>query len=93
MDLDDAALVKKHLPELDAIKVLTAYDEKTGEPVWEDREDGLTLRMLLSHTSGESVGSTEEQQSHGLIVHVGCRNGIPFQLAPHHEMADRHQAS
>jgi len=93
MDLDDAALVKKHLPELDAIKVLTAYDEKTGEPVWEDREDGLTLRMLLSHTSGESVGSTEEQQSHGLIVHVGCRNGIPFQLAPHHEMAGENRPS
>jgi len=65
MDLDDPALVKKHLPELDAIKVLTAYDEKTGEPVWEDREDGLTLRMLLSHTSGELEGAFEEDGSRG----------------------------
>lgn len=62
MNLDDAGLVKKHLPELDEIKVLKAYDEKTGEPVWEDKKEGLTLRMLLSHTSGELMRSSEEER-------------------------------
>ena len=65
IDLDDAELVTKHLPELDEIKVLKAYDEKTGQPVWEDRKDGLTLRMLLSHTSGELEGAFEEDGSRG----------------------------
>jgi CubicO group peptidase (beta-lactamase class C family) len=46
--LDDGAQIEKLLPELKDIKVLTA------EGKYEEKKTAITLRMLLSHTSGFS---------------------------------------
>jgi len=50
LSLDDATLVPKHLPELDAQKILTYTDE--DKEVLTPRHSALTLRHLLTHTSG-----------------------------------------
>ena len=52
VSLDDTALIETHLPELATLRILRGYDEK-DEPEWEDPTTKITLRMLLSHTSGE----------------------------------------
>lgn len=44
--LDDAQFVYEHVPELKNVKVL----EESGKLV--DKKNDITLRMLLSHTSG-----------------------------------------
>ncbi|KIN01103.1 hypothetical protein OIDMADRAFT_123708 [Oidiodendron maius Zn] len=46
LTLDDPEFVEKHCPELKAVKVL----EDDGTLV--DKKRGITLRMLLTHTSG-----------------------------------------
>lgn len=46
LKLDDVASVEKLCPELKAVKVL----EESGKLV--DKKQGITLRMLLSHTAG-----------------------------------------
>ncbi|KAF2111740.1 beta-lactamase/transpeptidase-like protein [Lophiotrema nucula] len=48
--LDDAEIIKKHLPELYNLDVLTSAP---GEPfTYEKRRNGITLRQLLTHSSG-----------------------------------------
>lgn len=50
LNLDDASLIKKHLPELCEQDVFTS---PPGSPFsFEKREREITLRMLLTHTSG-----------------------------------------
>lgn len=46
---EDVAVV---LPEWSASKILTGFDEVTGEPVLQRSEAKLTLRHLLAHSSG-----------------------------------------
>ncbi|GMK56865.1 hypothetical protein CspeluHIS016_0307050 [Cutaneotrichosporon spelunceum] len=55
VDFDDAALIEKHLPELVSQKVLTGW-EADGTPRLVDRVTPITLRHLLTHTSGLSYG-------------------------------------
>jgi hypothetical protein len=57
--LDDPALIETHLPELASLRVLKGYKDTStddgegkGEPIWETPKTKITLRMLLSHTSG-----------------------------------------
>ena len=50
MALDDATDIEKYLPELGQLKVLKGYDGE--EPVFEEQEAKITLRMLLTHTAG-----------------------------------------
>ncbi|BGP19083.1 hypothetical protein JCM10213v2_007170 [Rhodosporidiobolus nylandii] len=45
---DDAA---KYVPELAAAKVFKGWDEQ-DEPILEEKERAVTVRMLLTHTSG-----------------------------------------
>jgi CubicO group peptidase (beta-lactamase class C family) len=47
LDLDSVELCEKICPELKDVKVLT---EKDGEYVLVEKERGINLRMLLSHT-------------------------------------------
>ncbi|WOO82477.1 Acyltransferase LovD [Vanrija pseudolonga] len=53
LSLDDEELVGAHLPELAAQRILTGYSD-AGEELWADRTEPITLRHLLSHTSGIS---------------------------------------
>jgi CubicO group peptidase (beta-lactamase class C family) len=50
--LDDADLIRRHVPELEATQVITGFDEQGNEQM-EDVRNPITLRLLLSHTSGE----------------------------------------
>jgi CubicO group peptidase (beta-lactamase class C family) len=53
LSLDDPALIKQHLPELTDLEIFKGYDED-GNPMHVKRRNReITLRMLLSHTSGE----------------------------------------
>jgi methyl acetate hydrolase len=53
VDFDDAELINKHLPELVEQKVLEGF-EADGSARLVDRTTPLTLRRLLTHTSGLS---------------------------------------
>jgi CubicO group peptidase (beta-lactamase class C family) len=44
-----------HIPELAAKKILTGFDD-SGVPVLQDRKGPITLRQLLTHSSGLSYG-------------------------------------
>ena len=48
--LDDP--VAKHVEELDDLKVLTGFDPTSGEPMLREPSGPVTVRHLLSHTSG-----------------------------------------
>lgn len=48
--LDDPA--SKQLPELRKAKVLTGFDPNSGRPMLHPPKSAITLRQLLSHTSG-----------------------------------------
>ncbi|KAL1408750.1 hypothetical protein Q8F55_005563 [Vanrija albida] len=51
VSLDDEGVIAAHLPELAAQRILTGHTE-AGAEVWAERTKPLTLRHLLSHTSG-----------------------------------------
>lgn len=44
--------VYKHIPELASLPILTGIDESTGKPIEEENTTPITLRHLLTHTSG-----------------------------------------
>ncbi|TXT06308.1 uncharacterized protein COLE_05639 [Cutaneotrichosporon oleaginosum] len=48
--LDDPEVLHAHIPEISKQDILVAYDD--NGPVYVPRRTPLTLRMLLSHTSG-----------------------------------------
>ncbi|KAG5299701.1 beta-lactamase [Histoplasma capsulatum G186AR] len=50
IDLDEN--VERILPELSDLGILYGFDEKTGEPLIKKAEKKITLRHLLTHTSG-----------------------------------------
>ncbi|KAI1210671.1 beta-lactamase family protein [Annulohypoxylon truncatum] len=52
IDLDED--VERVLPELGALKVLTRFDSE-GKPEYEERQGKITLRHLLTHSSGLSA--------------------------------------
>lgn len=47
--LDDENVVEKLCPELSKLKVLTSIDGE-GQPVYEEKRQKITVRMLMSHT-------------------------------------------
>lgn len=57
LSLDDPAIVDKHAPELAAMPVLTGFDD-ADKPILTPRTEALTLRRLLTHTSGCSYDFT-----------------------------------
>lgn len=48
--LDDPAVIEKNLPELAKLEIVTAVEN--GKPVTQKRTKPITLRHLLTHTSG-----------------------------------------
>ncbi len=50
LNLDEP--VAKHLPKLSSLRVLTGFDAKTGKPELHSAVKQVTLRHLLTHTSG-----------------------------------------
>lgn len=54
LSYDDPAVVEKYAPELWKQEVLLAFED--GEATFEPRRGPLTLRHLLTHTSGLSYG-------------------------------------
>ena len=44
--------VSKHLPQLEKLDVLEGFDEQTGKPVLRPAKTPITLKHLLTHTSG-----------------------------------------
>jgi CubicO group peptidase (beta-lactamase class C family) len=44
--------IYKHIPELESLPLITSIDENTGKPVEEKNTTPITLRHLLTHTSG-----------------------------------------
>ena len=56
--LDDP--VADYLPDLGAVPVFSAFDEETGHYEVEPAQSVMTIRHLLSHTSGLSYGFTSE---------------------------------
>lgn len=55
VSLDSVEDMERILPELEKIQVLV--DEKNGEFHMEKPHRKITLRMLLTHTSGEWIDS------------------------------------
>ncbi len=53
-ELDDP--ISKFLPEFKNPQVLKSYDKKTGKVVLEDAKNEITIKHLLTHTSGLSYG-------------------------------------
>ena len=56
LSLDDAEQVGKIAPELVRAKVLKGFDEN-DKPILVEKERGITLRMLLSHTGKKKARS------------------------------------
>jgi len=52
VDLDDPALVEKQLPELAAMPIVEGWDDE-GNIKQRKRTKPMTVRHLLTHTSGE----------------------------------------
>ena len=50
LNLDEP--VAKHLPQLSSLQVLSGFDENTGKPELHPAVTPVTLRHLLTHTSG-----------------------------------------
>ncbi len=48
------------LPELalDKLRILKGYKD-SGEEIWEEVKERITLRMLLTHTAGERMSDLE----------------------------------
>jgi methyl acetate hydrolase len=44
--------VSKHLPQLEKLDVLDGFDEQTGKPIVRPAKTPITLKHLLTHTSG-----------------------------------------
>jgi CubicO group peptidase (beta-lactamase class C family) len=58
VDLDDAELCERVLPELCAMPILERYDG--DEPVYSPRTEAITLRRLMTHTVGQSYGDAAQ---------------------------------
>jgi len=53
--------VAKHLPQLAKLDVLDGFDKNTGKPILRSATKPVTLRLLLSHTSGFCYDTWDEQ--------------------------------
>jgi methyl acetate hydrolase len=50
LQLDDPAA--KYLPELAKVQVLEGFNKETGKPIFRPPSTPITIRHLLTHTSG-----------------------------------------
>jgi CubicO group peptidase (beta-lactamase class C family) len=63
--MDDPDIVEKHLPELGKLPILKGYTDD-GKEILEEAKNKITLKMLLTHSSGKSssVSSSERLSSY-----------------------------
>ena len=54
----------KHLPQLAKLDVLEGFDEKSGRPILRPAKTAVTLKHLLTHTSGFCYDSWDERMFH-----------------------------
>ena len=56
VSFDDPEVINKHLPELVSLPILEGYTSKEADakPILKERTRPITLRNLLTHTSGEA---------------------------------------
>ncbi|MCJ1391725.1 hypothetical protein MMC18_004590 [Xylographa bjoerkii] len=89
LNLDDD--VTGILPELKGIEILTGFDKETGKPITKKATKSITLRHLLTHTSGMSYdifdlplqkwrASRGEKPGHGKTV--ASKYGCPLLYEP-----------
>ncbi|ORY32011.1 beta-lactamase/transpeptidase-like protein [Naematelia encephala] len=77
LSMDDPALIEKHCPELWQQPILEGYSE-TGEAITKPRQTPLTLRHLLTHTSGLSYSWNAPDVERWRKEH-----SVPEMFAPH----------
>jgi CubicO group peptidase (beta-lactamase class C family) len=75
VDFDDAALIEKHLPELVTQPILKEYNDDTA--VFTPRTRPLTLRHLLTHTSGLGSGMLSPLLGRWEAEHGGAKSFAP----------------
>jgi methyl acetate hydrolase len=51
--MDDPDIIAQHLPELGKLPILKGYDDD-GKEILEEPKNKITLKMLLTHSSGMS---------------------------------------
>jgi CubicO group peptidase (beta-lactamase class C family) len=49
--MDDPEIIAKHLPELSKLSILKGYTDD-GKEILEEPKNKITLKMLLTHSSG-----------------------------------------
>jgi methyl acetate hydrolase len=65
--------VAKHLPQLANLDVLQGFDQNTGKPILGPAGKPVTLRLLLSHTSGFCYDTWDEQMFRYVSKTRSCR--------------------
>ncbi|KAF1915426.1 beta-lactamase/transpeptidase-like protein [Ampelomyces quisqualis] len=61
--------IYKHIPELEAFTVVKAIEDGTGKPIEEKHTVPMTLRHLLTHSSGLSYDTTHPKLTAWLAYH------------------------
>jgi len=51
--MDDPDIIAQHLPELGKLPILKGYTDD-GKEILEEPKNKITLKMLLTHSSGKS---------------------------------------
>jgi CubicO group peptidase (beta-lactamase class C family) len=52
--MDDPEIIAQHLPELGKLPILKGYGDD-GKEILEEPKNKITLKMLLTHSSGMSA--------------------------------------
>jgi CubicO group peptidase (beta-lactamase class C family) len=61
--------VYKHIPELESFTIIKDFEEGTGKPIEEKHTVPMTLRHLLTHTSGLTYDATHPKTIAWLAYH------------------------
>jgi CubicO group peptidase (beta-lactamase class C family) len=67
VSLDES--VYKHIPELEDFKIIKGFEEGSGKPIEEKPTVPITLRMLLTHSSGLTYDATHPLTIKWLAYH------------------------
>lgn len=86
ISVDDPDVIKQHLPELWEQQILTGWSDD-GEPQLVDRTKPITLRHLLTHTSGLGYAFLQPtiekyEQKHGLKGFLEPGVGVEAYVRP-----------
>jgi len=84
--MDDPQIIAQHLPELGKLPILKGYSDD-GKEILEEPKNKITLKMLLTHSSGTST-----DKGSSLILTSG-RTRLWVQQRDSHEMDYRAQGT